>query len=162
MADRPPSANSFHRFVRNTFLALAIMGLPQVVSAETDPVVSPHFRFYFHDHSDTKQVEQLVRDAERLADRIESFTGRPVGDVVSCHTYATFESKGLATGYMRKAHAFSGRSEIHVALEDGFNGAFEHELAVVLLRRALGKPQLDSLEQKVALASYPLNFIWLY
>ena len=73
-----------------------------------------------------------------------------VGEAVSCHTYATFETKGLATGYMRTAHAFSGRSEIHVALEEGFDGAFEHELAIVLLRRTLGKPHLDSLEDGLA------------
>jgi len=91
-----------------------------------------------------------VRLAEALADRVESFTGAVLGDTIACHTYATFEAKGLATGYMKTAHAFSGRSEIHVALEDGFDGAFEHELAVVLLRRTLGKPRLDSLEEGLA------------
>jgi len=104
------------------------------------------------DGCEPDSLQRLATRLEGTWERAETFLGVAIpGGRILCNVYPSLESKGLATGYTMPAHSFSGRGEMHVAVEAGFEGDIELDLATLLLRRALGRPRTDMLEDGLAL-----------
>jgi len=133
------------------FLVLALAA-PPVSGAGSSSVRTDHFEVVARDGCPSDSLQRLATRLEATWDRAARLLGRRIdGDVIVCHVFPTLESKGLATGYTMPAHSFSGRGEMYVAVEEGFGGDIEIDLATLLLRRALGRPRTDMLEDGMAL-----------
>jgi len=105
-----------------------------------------------HDGVDRARLRRVANRASADVAMVDAFLGR-AGDglpVIRLHVYPSLESKGLATGYTLPAHAFSARNEVYVADEDGFEGDMTVELATIVMRRRLGRPRTDALEEGLA------------
>ena len=144
----------FSQLVSAASLALAVLSVapPAVPSRSGAPqergLVTAHFVVTAGDALEPKDLQVAASAAEDVYAEVAAFTGGiPSGDPIRCTLYSSLEAKGLATGYTTPAHAFSASGTVVASMETGFDGEGRRELAVVLLRRALGRPVTHLLEE---------------
>ncbi len=144
----------FSQLVSAASLALAVLSVapPAGLSRSSAPqdrgLVTAHFVVTAGDALEPKDLRVAASAAEDVYAEVAAFTGGiPSGDPIHCTLYSSLEAKGLATGYTTPAHAFSASGTVVASMETGFDGEGRRELAVVLLRRALGRPVTHLLEE---------------
>lgn len=134
------------------FLALSPRSdTPAAALETTHTVLVPHGEVEF------SRLRDIGVRADADVALVDDFLG--VGGAalagIRVHVYPTLESKGLDTGYTLPTHAFpvtgdAIAADVHVSLEEGFEGDLSVELATVVLRQRLGRPRTDALEAGLA------------
>lgn len=112
-----------------------------------------HFRFTLHQiQPSTGVVQSLMEDCEANAARVLAFCGgQAPGQPIPCHLYNSIEEKGLRLNDTRPAQADFSRGAAHLVANAAFPGQYAGAGNALLLRRLLGKPKTEALEQGLTL-----------
>jgi len=144
----------FSQLASSALLTLAVLSVasPAAMSRSAEgrdrELLTTHFVVTAGDALEPEDLRIAASAAEDVYAEVAAFTGGiPSGDPIRCTIYSTLEAKGLATGFTTPAHAFSASGTVVASMETGFDGEGRRELAVVLLRRALGTPLTHLLEE---------------
>lgn len=149
MNPRPAASSRAFAWVLLTLIAASP---PRASASPVSTVGNDHFLVVAREGCAPDSLARVLQRLEATRERVQRFLDADVpGAPLVCNLYPTLESKGLATGYTLPAHSYSGRGEMFAAVEPGFEGDIEVELATLLLRRALGRPRTDMLEDGLAL-----------
>jgi len=140
------------------FVAVFVPLIPAIpfTSAHVSQHRSEHFILHGRDGVALAELERVgaaVEDVYASVLRLASFDSTLA--TISIHVFPSLESKGLSTGYTTVTHSFTARNEVFVAIESGYRGEIEREVAALLCRRALGRPALDSMEAGLAMQFSP-------
>ncbi len=114
---------------------------------------TPHFRFTIHQVSlPTSEIETIARACENYTRSIDNFLGFRDLQKIDYHIYPSTEVKGLMTGNTNQGHVDFEKYAVHTVINEEFTGNFIAKEGELIIRHALGKPQINALEQGLAIS----------
>ncbi|MEN0003058.1 MAG: hypothetical protein AAF798_02900 [Bacteroidota bacterium] len=122
---------------------------------------TPHFTFLSNEvELKEAELEAMGRQCEASATAICEYTGQQANGLrISCRMHASMEQKGLQYNNTDQAHIRWSKNEVHMIVNENFQGQLQQLENQVLIRHLLGKPKTAALEDGLALKFAP-NWHW--
>ena len=111
-----------------------------------------HFQFFKYGKTDSIAIENIMKNSEVVATKIEAFTGkRLTAQPIQWYFYPSCEMKGLILKNSSPCQVDFEKKEIHYVVNDVFNDHYSGQENELILSNLLGAPKIYALQAGLAI-----------